>query len=365
MTVRTASLRLRCKLERGNYLAEGNSPAKIIGATPVISAAVGNVTVNGTVGTAITETQVAVDLTNDTFKSNLSGNWITNLPAGLSQSVSYGGTTRAIITISGTPTAASTEQIAITIPEDQLIVNTEDLTVTANADAKFNILAAETYTVSFSANGGTGTMADVTGVSGEYTLPANGFTAPAGKQFKAWSVGGSEKAVGDKIAVTANTTVTAVWEDIPVVTYTVSGTATSFGSNTDNVILQLIAEGYSEADYEVFVKGNTAEYSIEGVAPGTYTMKVMKNNHVTREYTVTVSTENVTQDVEIWLLGDVNGDGKVTTIDFVRVNSHARGVTLLSDYELKCADVVGTDGKVTTADEIRINAHAKGTSLLW
>ena len=138
------------KLKRGNYLAEGNSPAKIIGATPVISAAVGNVTVNGTVGTAITETQVAVDLTNDTFKSNLSGNWITNLPAGLSQSVSYGGTTRAIITISGTPTAASTEQIAITIPADQLIVNTEDLTVTANADAKFNI-SAPTYGVTINA----------------------------------------------------------------------------------------------------------------------------------------------------------------------------------------------------------------------
>ena len=79
-----------------------------------------------------------------------------------------------------------------------------------------------TYTVSFDANGGTGTMANVTGVTGEYTLPANGFTAPSGKQFKAWSVGGSEKAVGDKITVTANTTVTAVWEDIPVVTYTVS-----------------------------------------------------------------------------------------------------------------------------------------------
>ena len=79
-----------------------------------------------------------------------------------------------------------------------------------------------TYTVSFNANGGTGTMADVTDISGEYTLPANGFTAPDGKQFKAWSVGGVEKAVGDKITVTANTTVTAVWEDIPVVTYTVS-----------------------------------------------------------------------------------------------------------------------------------------------
>ena len=62
-------------------------------------------------------------------------------------------------------------------------------------------------------------MADVTGISGKYTLPANGFTAPAGKQFKAWSVGGVEKAAGDKITVTANTTVTAVWEPIPVTTY--------------------------------------------------------------------------------------------------------------------------------------------------
>ena len=79
-----------------------------------------------------------------------------------------------------------------------------------------------TYTVSFVANGGTGTMADVTGITGEYTLPANGFTAPDGKQFKAWSVGGVEKAVGDKITVTADTTVTAVWENIPITTYTVT-----------------------------------------------------------------------------------------------------------------------------------------------
>ena len=81
---------------------------------------------------------------------------------------------------------------------------------------------AITYTVSFDANGGTGTMADVTNVSGDYILPANGFTPPANKQFKAWSIGGDEKAVGATITVNANTTVTAVWEDIPVTTYTVT-----------------------------------------------------------------------------------------------------------------------------------------------
>ena len=88
-----------------------------------------------------------------------------------------------------------------------------------------------TYTVSFDANGGTGTMADVTGISGEYTLPANGFTAPAGKQFKAWSVGGVEKAAGDKITVTANTTVTAVWEAIEY-NVTVTGGTASVGAGT-------------------------------------------------------------------------------------------------------------------------------------
>ena len=76
-------------------------------------------------------------------------------------------------------------------------------------------IPATGYTVSFDANGGTGTMAAVTGVSGTYTLPENGFTAPEGKQFKAWSVGGNEKAARDKITVTANITATAVWENIP------------------------------------------------------------------------------------------------------------------------------------------------------
>ena len=72
-----------------------------------------------------------------------------------------------------------------------------------------------TYTVTFDANGGTGTMAPSIGVSGEYTLPANEFNAPNGKQFKAWSVGGVEKAEGATITVNANTTVTAIWETIP------------------------------------------------------------------------------------------------------------------------------------------------------
>ena len=172
---------------------------------------------------------------------------------------------------------------------------------------------------------------------------------------------------GNYYTVTNGSTVTVGNIDLPVKPkgVEVNGTITSYGSDSESVTVQLIESGASEPAYEAVVKGNSASYAFDAVAPGTYTMKVIKNNHVTREYTVVVGNSSVIQDVKIHLKGDINGDGKVTTIDFVRVNSHARGVTLLSGYELKCADVVGTDGKVTTADAIRINAHAKGTSLLW
>ena len=108
----------------------------------------------------------------------------------------------------------------------------------------------------------------------------------------------------------------------------------------------------------------TAVYDIPEVSPGTYTMKVMKNNHVTREYTVTVGAENVTQDVKIHLKGDINGDGKVNTSDVGKANSHAKGTSTLTGYDFACADVNG-DGKVNTSDVGKINSHAKGTNKLW
>ena len=69
------------------------------------------------------------------------------------------------------------------------------------------------YSVSFNNNGGTGEMASVPVVENDtYELPACGFTAPTGYEFKCWSVNEVEKAVGDEITITADTTVKAVWK---------------------------------------------------------------------------------------------------------------------------------------------------------
>ena len=107
---------------------------------------------------------------------------------------------------------------------NQTINVTDDVTVTA----LWKDIPAETFTVHFEANGGSGTMADVAGQSGDYALPQCGFTAPANKQFKCWLVNGQEKNPGDIIQITADTTVTAQWKDQevqPEPTYTVSFSA--------------------------------------------------------------------------------------------------------------------------------------------
>ena len=145
---------------------------------------------------------------------------------------------------------------------------------------------------------------------------------------------------------------------------TLSGTVKSFGSTTDPVTVQLFKSGSSSAAYSTTVKGNSASYTISGVASGTYTMKVSKKNHVTRAYTVTVSAGTKTQNAQIHLLGDVNGDGRINTSDVGKANMHAKNKKLLTGYEFACADING-DGRINTSDVGKINMHAKNKKRLW
>ena len=91
--------------------------------------------------------------------------------------------------------------------------------VTVNADITVKALwedappAPAEYTVRFNANGGGGTMEDVTGVSGSYTLPACGFTEPEGKQFKGWSTSADGSVISSTTyEVSSDTTFYAIWE---------------------------------------------------------------------------------------------------------------------------------------------------------
>lgn len=92
----------------------------------------------------------------------------------------------------------------------------DEITLTESITVKATYENIPEYTISFDANGGTGTMESVTKLEGEkYELPASTFTAPENKQFKDWLIGDVEYEVGAEITVEDNTTIKAEWENIP------------------------------------------------------------------------------------------------------------------------------------------------------
>ena len=119
-----------------------------------------------------------------------------------------------------------------------------------------------TYTVSYDANGGTGTMTDGSSpyASGAtVTVLSNTFTRD-GYTFNHWDTeaedGGTDYAAGDTFAISANTTLYAQWTEAPrMVTYNPNG-ATSGSVPTDATVYD---NGAS-----VTIKGNTGSLAKSG-----------------------------------------------------------------------------------------------------
>ena len=138
---------------------------------------------------------------------------------------------------------------------------------------------------------------------------------------------------------------------------TVKGTAKSYLSASDTVTIQLIKSGV--VAYETIVKGNTVDYFFSDVATGTYILKVMKENHIAREYKITVGSESVILNVKICRLGDVNMDGKISILDAIMVQKAALSSMSLDDYQSKLASVRGKSS-LGVLDAILIQKYALG-----
>lgn len=153
--------------------------------------------------------------------------------------------------------------------------------------------------------------------------------------------------------------------------YTVSGTVTCFGNEADLLKAEIIKEGETVPAHFVELTGSKNEkgeivlaYSFDAIPDGTYTLRVSKPDHITREYTVTVNGGNAQQDAKIHLKGDVNGDGRINISDVSKASLHVKCKKLLADYEFACADING-DGRVNISDTSRINLYAKGKISRW
>ena len=182
------------------YAPGSSVPADVTKLTAQFAPGIFDVTIttdtlpNGKVGGAYSHTLTADGTAPITWSID-SG----NLPAGLSLNKDTGE-------ISGTPTAEGTSTFTVKAENSTGSV-TKELSITI---AK---AAPTEYTVRFNANGGGGTMEDVTGVSGSYTLPACGFTEPEGKQFKGWSTSADGSVISSMTyEVSSDTTFYAIWE---------------------------------------------------------------------------------------------------------------------------------------------------------
>lgn len=113
----------------------------------------------------------------------------------------------------------------------------------------------------------------------------------------------------------------------------------------------LVLRGYSFTD----------SYSFSDVTPGTYTLRAGIDGKVIREYTVTVSGSDITQDVVLSLACDVNGDGKLNTSDVVIYLRYIAGWGGLK-FDIGVADANG-DGKYNTTDVVLMLRYIAGWSI--
>lgn len=173
---------------------------------------------------------------------------------------------------------------------------------------------------------------------------------------------------GGKAIITATSSngLTATCEVIsnaPIKTQTISGKIASAGNETEDVKIEVVKKDEDVIFTSQNLKGNLVNYNFN-IPFGNYILRVSKKNHVTREYEISVNNSSVTQDIQIALIGDINGDGKVNIKDWNRLYSHVNETNLLTGYELLCADV-NKDGKVNTKDWNRVYDHINETNPLW
>ena len=149
----------------------------------------------------------------------------------------------------------------------------------------------------------------------------------------------------------------------------VSGNYKSFGAAEDSITIELIPEGKEETSYtftNASAPANTGSWMIKDVAFGSYTVRVTKKNHVTQEYAGIVDQTGLALDVELWLMGDVTGDGLVNFSDYSKVLSQSKKPSsqILTDYAFHCGDVTG-DGSINFSDYSKVLSQAKGKHSLW
>ena len=97
-------------------------------------------------------------------------------------------------------------------------------------------------------------------------------------------------------------------------------------------------------------------YSFPTVPAGDYTLKVEKKGHAPWTESITVGSSNVTKDVTVYLIGDVNGDGDVDLYDLLTLQQYLAKNITLTETQLLISDVT-KDDKVDLYDLLTLQQY--------
>ncbi len=136
----------------------------------------------------------------------------------------------------------------------------------------------------------------------------------------------------------------------------ISGTVATPGTDVEVTVTIATADGTEVSE----VTSANGEYTLADLEDGDYVITFAAEGYVTRSYTATVAGGAVNIEAELHMVGDINGDGNITTVDVGLANAHAKGTKTLEGYDFDVAEVSG-DENLTTVDVGIINSIAKGT----
>ncbi len=122
------------------------------------------------------------------------------------------------------------------------------------------------YSVTFDANGGSGTMQGLELEEGEeYLLPTCSFDPPYGSEFDSWKVGGVSKDPGEPITIEGDTEIIAVWRNIFAISPLIWDRKAQFDQGYFTV--QLDYDDPSNVLYEFQLRLTQVDLSVEAEIP--------------------------------------------------------------------------------------------------
>jgi len=213
-----------------------------------------------------------------------------------------------------------------------------------------------TYNILFDSNGGTGIMQNINAIYDTDILLSENKFIKNGYKFKEWNTSSdgtgfsyTDKSMVKNLTINENITLYAIWiEDFE---YSID----KYICDTKNNYIDLIDANTSFEFFKNSIKVRKG-YNLEIDLGNKTSIFTGSKTRIYNGNTLIIEFTNIVR-------GDINGDGKISSLDYVKVKNHIMKTNIINDsIHLTSADA-NTDNKISSLDYVRIkNIIMKGVN---